>query len=37
MFRNFFLINWLHRADVNGRNHFPLGAEDWQGELLEAD
>jgi radical SAM superfamily enzyme YgiQ (UPF0313 family) len=37
MFRNYFLINWLHRADVDGRNHFPLGAEDWRGDLLEAD
>ena len=36
MFRNYFLINWLHRADVDGRNHFPLGAEDWRSELLEA-
>ena len=36
MFRNYFLINWLHRADVDGRNHFPLGAEDWRGELLQA-
>ena len=36
MFRNFFLINHLHRADVDGRNHFPLGAEDWRGPLLPA-
>jgi radical SAM superfamily enzyme YgiQ (UPF0313 family) len=36
MFRNFFLINYLHRADVDGRNHFPLGAEDWRGPLLPA-
>jgi radical SAM superfamily enzyme YgiQ (UPF0313 family) len=36
MFRNFFLINHLHRADVDGRNHFPLGAEGWQGPLLRA-
>jgi radical SAM superfamily enzyme YgiQ (UPF0313 family) len=36
MFRNFFLINYLHRADVDGRNHFPLGDEDWRGELLLA-
>ncbi len=34
MFRNFFLINALHRADVNGRNHYPLGEEGWQGSLL---
>lgn len=37
MFRNYFLINGLHRADVDGRNHFPLGEEDWRGDLLEAD
>jgi radical SAM superfamily enzyme YgiQ (UPF0313 family) len=36
MFRNFFLINHLHRADVDGRNHFPLGDAGWQGELLPA-
>jgi radical SAM superfamily enzyme YgiQ (UPF0313 family) len=36
MFRNFFLINHLNRADVSGRNHFPLGAEDWRGPLLPA-
>jgi radical SAM superfamily enzyme YgiQ (UPF0313 family) len=36
MFRNFFLINMLHRADVTGRNHFPLGQEGWQGPLLPA-
>ncbi|HKV07971.1 MAG TPA: radical SAM protein, partial [Thermoanaerobaculia bacterium] len=36
MFRNFFLINALHRADVSGRNHFPLGDAGWQGPLLQA-
>jgi radical SAM superfamily enzyme YgiQ (UPF0313 family) len=36
MFRNFFLINYYHRADVDGRNHFPLGQEDWRGPLLTA-
>jgi radical SAM superfamily enzyme YgiQ (UPF0313 family) len=34
MFRNYFLINALHRADVAGRNHFPLGDESWTGTLL---
>jgi radical SAM superfamily enzyme YgiQ (UPF0313 family) len=34
MFRNYFLINALHRADVDGRNHYPLGEEGWQGPLL---
>ena len=36
MFRNYFLINALHRADVDGRNHYPLGEEAWQGPLLRA-
>jgi radical SAM superfamily enzyme YgiQ (UPF0313 family) len=36
MFRNFFLINALHRADVTGRNHYPLGDESWPGRLLPA-
>ncbi len=37
MWRNFFLINQMHRADVSGRNHFPLGDESWQGPLLTAN
>ena len=36
MFRNYFLINALHRADVDGRNHYPLGVEGWRGPLLRA-
>jgi radical SAM superfamily enzyme YgiQ (UPF0313 family) len=36
MFRNYFLINALHRADVDGRNHYPLGEEGWPGPLLRA-
>ncbi len=36
MFRNFFLINQMHRAEVEGRNHYPLGDRAWRGELLEA-
>jgi radical SAM superfamily enzyme YgiQ (UPF0313 family) len=36
MFRNYFLINALHRADVEGRNHYPLGEQAWQGPLLQA-
>ena len=36
MFRNYFLINALHRADVAGRNRYPLGDETWQGELVRA-
>jgi radical SAM superfamily enzyme YgiQ (UPF0313 family) len=37
MFRNFFPINHLHRADVSKRNGYPLGDESWQGVLLEAN
>jgi radical SAM superfamily enzyme YgiQ (UPF0313 family) len=36
MFRNFFPINHMHRADVSNRNGYPLGDETWQGSLLEA-
>jgi radical SAM superfamily enzyme YgiQ (UPF0313 family) len=36
MFRNFFPINHMHRADVSKRNGYPLGDERWQGSLLEA-
>ena len=37
MFRNFFPINFTHGAEVNKRNGYPLGDENWQGKLLEAD
>jgi radical SAM superfamily enzyme YgiQ (UPF0313 family) len=37
MWRNFFLINGLHRADVSLRDHYPLGDESWQGPLLTAN
>jgi radical SAM superfamily enzyme YgiQ (UPF0313 family) len=36
MFRNFFPINLLHRAEVSQRNGYPLGDETWTGPLLEA-
>ena len=36
MFRNYFLINAMHRADVDGRNHYPLGDQAWQDSLLHA-
>lgn len=35
MFRNFFPINLMHRAEVGRRDHYPLGDAGWQGELLE--
>ncbi|MEK7705047.1 MAG: radical SAM protein [Myxococcota bacterium] len=34
MWRNFFLINAMHRAEVSRRDFYPLGDETWQGELL---
>jgi radical SAM superfamily enzyme YgiQ (UPF0313 family) len=37
MWRNFYLINALHRTDVSLRDHYPLGDESWQGPLLTAN
>jgi radical SAM superfamily enzyme YgiQ (UPF0313 family) len=37
MWRNFYLINALHRADVSLRDHHPLGDESWSGPLLMAN
>ena len=37
MWRNFFLINGLHRNDVSLRDHYPLGDELWRGPLLLAE
>jgi len=34
MFRNFFPINGMLRADTNQRDGYPLGDESWQGQLL---
>jgi radical SAM superfamily enzyme YgiQ (UPF0313 family) len=34
MFRNFFLINGMHRTEVDTRDHFPLGDPHWNGQLL---
>ncbi|MEQ1504010.1 MAG: radical SAM protein [Myxococcota bacterium] len=36
MWRNFWMINQLHRADVTLRDHWPLGDTRWTGTLLEA-
>ena len=36
MWRNFFVINAMHRGDVSLRDHYPLGDEAWQGPLLTA-
>lgn len=35
MFRNFFVINGMHRAEVSARDHFPLGDAAWTGTLLK--
>jgi radical SAM superfamily enzyme YgiQ (UPF0313 family) len=37
MWRNFYLINALHRNDVSLRDHYPLGDESWPGQLLTAN
>jgi len=37
MFRNFFPINAMLRADTGERDGYPLGDEAWQGPLLRAN
>lgn len=37
MWRNFFVINAMHRGDVSLRDYYPLGDESWQGPLLKAN
>ncbi len=37
MWRNFYLINGMHRGDVSLRDHYPLGDESWTGKLLQAN
>ena len=37
MWRNFFLINAMHRGDVSMRDGYPLGDESWSGPLLQAN
>jgi len=36
VFRNFFLVNAMHRQEITQRNSYPLGDETWRGPLLEA-
>lgn len=36
MWRNFYLINAMHRGDVSSRDHYPFGDESWRGEILLA-
>jgi radical SAM superfamily enzyme YgiQ (UPF0313 family) len=37
MWRNFYLINAMHRSDVSMRDGYPLGDESWSGPLLQAN
>jgi radical SAM superfamily enzyme YgiQ (UPF0313 family) len=37
MWRNFYVINALHRQDVSLRDHYPLGDEAWHGPYLNAN
>jgi len=37
MWRNFYLINAMHRSDVSMRDGFPLGEQSWTGPLLPAN
>jgi radical SAM superfamily enzyme YgiQ (UPF0313 family) len=37
MWRNFYLINAMHRGDVSLRDHYPLGDESWTGPFLPAN
>jgi radical SAM superfamily enzyme YgiQ (UPF0313 family) len=37
MWRNFFLVNAMHRREVSLRDRYPLGDEAWQGALLVAN
>ncbi len=36
MFRNFFVINALHRGDVSARDEYPLGDAAFRGPLIKA-
>jgi len=35
VFRNFFLVNAMHRREISQRDGYPLGDENWRGALLE--
>lgn len=37
MWRNFYLINAMHRGDVSLRDHYPLGDESWTGDFIRAN
>jgi len=35
VFRNFFLVNAMHRNEISKRDGYPLGDETWRGRWLE--
>jgi radical SAM superfamily enzyme YgiQ (UPF0313 family) len=35
VFRNFFVVNALHRREISQRDGYPLGDEGWRGALVE--
>jgi radical SAM superfamily enzyme YgiQ (UPF0313 family) len=35
VFRNFFLVNAMHRREIGTRDGYPLGDDTWRGPLLE--
>ncbi len=37
MWRNFYMINAMHRGDVSLRDHYPLGDESWTGSFIPAN
>ncbi|MCB1134165.1 MAG: B12-binding domain-containing radical SAM protein, partial [Verrucomicrobiae bacterium] len=37
MWRNFYLINAMHRGDVSLRDHYPLGDESWNSSFIPAN
>jgi radical SAM superfamily enzyme YgiQ (UPF0313 family) len=36
MWLYYFMMNAMHRADVSGRDGFPLGDKGWKGQLIKA-
>ena len=35
VFRNYFLVNVMHRSEISQRDGYPLGDATWRGELME--
>jgi len=36
MWASFFGINWAIRKEIHSRKHYPLGDENWTGEMIKA-